>query len=260
MISSVPDACSRCTAPLGSSGGRSRERRRRATPRPGTRLSRRRPPRLRFCAGGGLPRREGSTAMCARIIPVSSRAPASAPTARIAAIGVAGAGLAALLVGWRLGGRGHRPAVGAYSRLPSVVLARRSRRALWAARDRYRPRRPRALALVPACPSRPPGALPGRGAHSRSSPRWASVARSQPALHRQRVSTTPSAPSTAGYWSSCLKCARHGDATPKRQRRLPATATLIRRLKRQPQAPKTESFAVPNFRDGYKTGPAAPDL
>lgn len=42
--------------------------------------------------------------MCARIIPAPSRAPASALTARVAAIGIAAAGLAALLVGWRLGG------------------------------------------------------------------------------------------------------------------------------------------------------------
>lgn len=42
--------------------------------------------------------------MCARIIPAPSRAPASALAARVAAIGIAGAGLAALLVGWSLGG------------------------------------------------------------------------------------------------------------------------------------------------------------
>jgi hypothetical protein len=34
----------------------------------------------------------------------------------------------------------------------------------------------------------------------------------------------------------------------------PATATLIRRLRRQPGAPKTASFASPDFRDGYKKG------
>jgi hypothetical protein len=31
------------------------------------------------------------------------------------------------------------------------------------------------------------------------------------------VSKTSSAPSTGGYWSSCPKCARRGEATPKRQ-------------------------------------------